>query len=167
MEGERHKVTTRACFSLHLNVKMCDKVSSEGAVHCCLLQLWWPGSGCGQGLLEMPFSQPSCAYSSSSASWVFEPDGRGGPRLSWVLGMLCKEKSHCFHCEILPQATYECSREDIHHFQQNSWQIHLLLLVILGAIFKCLSNVHSYSPSEKPSSSCMTIAREGDNKLLL
>lgn len=128
---------------------------------CCLLQDWWPAVRLWPRASENALlTAQLCLFIIICFMGIFIQQA-GGPRPSWVLGMLCKEKSHCFHCEILPQATYECSREDIHHFQQNSWQIHLLLLVILGAIFKCFSNIHSYSSSEKPSSSCMTTAREG------
>lgn len=147
--------------------KCATKVSSGGTTPLlCAAALMACGQAMAEGFQNAPLRAQLCLFIiiCFMAIWGW---WAGGPRLSWVLGMLCKEKSHCFHCEILPQATYECSREDIHHFQQNSWQIHLLLLVILGAIFKCLSNVHSYSASEKPSSFCMTMAREGDNKLLL
>lgn len=122
--------------------------------------------GCGQAMAEdfwkCPSHSPAVSIHHLLLHGYFNPMGGGGPKLSWVLGMLYKEKFHCFHCEILPQATSECSREDTHHFQQNSWQIHLLLLVIFGAIFKSLRNIRSYSPSEKPSSPHRTTAKEGE-----
>lgn len=74
--------------------------------------------------------------------------------------MLCKEKSHCFHCEILPQATYECSREDIHHFSAKQLTDPSAALGDIGCNFKCFSNMRSCSPSEKPSSLHMAIAKE-------
>lgn len=130
---------------------------------CCSLQLWWAAVRLWPRTSENALlTAQLCLFIIFCFMGILIRWAGGGPKLSWVLGMLYKEKFHCFHCEILPQATSECSREDTHHFQQNSWQIHLLLLVIFGAIFKSLRNIRSYSPSEKPSSPHRTTAKEGE-----
>lgn len=80
--------------------------------------------------------------------------------------MLCKEKSHCFHCEIFPQATYECSREDIHHFQQTadrsiccSWWYWVQ--------FSSVSVTYTATvPAKRQVPFTRQLQRGGDNKLL-